>query len=102
MRALLARLLLAVAVVLFQHGAVAHVLMHAGEEAQHHHDGDDHAPHGCDACHAYAAADGGEPPSALVVHPAGETPRGAACAHRPAPRVAPAKPFHSRAPPALS
>jgi hypothetical protein len=101
-RAILSRLLLAVAVVLFQHGAVAHVLMHASEEAGHRHDGDRHAPHGCEACHAYAAAEGGEPPPALVAHPAGATLPRAACVHPAAPRVAPAKPFHSQAPPSAS
>jgi uncharacterized protein YcnI len=68
MRNVLARILLALAVVLFQHGAVAHAFSHAGEAAQHEkQDGDLHAPHGCDACHAYAAADGGEPPTATFV-----------------------------------
>jgi hypothetical protein len=101
-RALLARLLLAFAVVLFQHGAVAHVLMHVGEEAQHHHDGDGHAPHGCDACHAYAAAEGGEPPAALPPVAAPAIPAAAASGAQPAPAAAPAKPFDSQAPPARS
>ena len=69
MKSVLSRLLLALAVVLFQHGAVAHAFMHAGEAVQHQEDGDFHAPHGCDACHAYVVADGGEPPPASFLLP---------------------------------
>lgn len=101
MRAVLARLLLALAVVLFQHGAVAHVLMHVGEEIGHHQeDGDFHAPHGCDACHAYAAAEGGEPPplaAPLAVDPAPAFSPALAAA---APDLGPPHDFRIRAPPA--
>jgi len=101
MRTVLARILLALAVVLFQHGAVAHAFMHAGEAAQHEQDGNTHAPHGCDACHAYLAADGGEPPAAFVLPAAGDI------AHAPAADAAPAAPRNLRhapirAPPAHS
>jgi hypothetical protein len=98
---LIARLLLALAVVLFQHGAVAHALVHVGEEVGHEqHDGDLHAPHGCDACHAYAAADGGGAPAqGLPPHAAAPaasvSPVGAAL-----PDTAPVRLFDSRAPPA--
>jgi hypothetical protein len=104
-RSVLSRLLLAIAVVLFQHGAVAHAFMHAGEHAHHAHDveheddGDFHAPHGCDACHAYLAADSGAPPGTLLVVTDGAAP----IPHAPAAiRSARGPPhgFHIRAPPA--
>lgn len=101
MRALLGRLLLCLAVVLFQHGAVAHALVHVGEEVQHQQeDGDFHPPHGCDACHAYVAADGGGPqPSAsiLTVDPAPVFAPALAVA---APDLGPPHDFRIRAPPA--
>jgi hypothetical protein len=99
-RTVLARLLLAVAVVLFQHGAVAHVLMHVGEEAGHEQDdGDFHAPHGCDACHAYVAAEGGEPPAALLL-PVEAAPALAVARAAAAPASEPPHDFRIRAPPA--
>jgi hypothetical protein len=102
MRTVLARILLALAVVLFQHGAVAHAFVHAGEAAQHEHDGNTHAPHGCDACHAYLAADGGEPPPAAFVLPVrvDVAPAPAADAAPAAPR--PLRNAPIRAPPAHS
>jgi hypothetical protein len=102
MRRVLGRLLLALSVVLFQHGAVAHVLVHASEAAHHDEQGESHAPHGCDACHAFAAAEGGEPPAHAhlpVAPPAGTA---SPQARRPAARGAAPKPYHSQAPPARS
>ena len=102
---MLARLLLAIAVVLFQHGAIAHAFVHAVEHVQHLHDveheddGDFQAPHGCDACHAYLAADGGQSPGPVLVAHDGTRP----VPYGPAAmRFARGPPhgFHIRAPPA--
>jgi hypothetical protein len=103
MRQRLARLFLAAALVVAQHGVYAHALSHL-EEALYGHDGHAHSDHAREVCVAFDAASGGtvassDPPLAADPAPSG-------CV-----AIAPADPllpslaltrFASRAPPLAS
>jgi len=73
MRQRLARLFLAAALVVAQHGVYAHALSHL-EEDLYAHDGDARVDHGREVCAAFAAASGGvvgssDPPPCIEAAP---------------------------------
>lgn len=102
-RGFAARLFLALALLLSQHGALLHAFSHAGVGSDPYTSNDSHAPPGkvCDFGVLHAALDGELPVAAPVIQLAGAEPL--ACA-APAAAVLPSSflPFHSRAPPAAA
>jgi hypothetical protein len=103
MHRLAAHWLLAVALVVAQHGVYAHALSHL-EEDLHGHDGDAKVDHGRDVCAAFAAASGGAVGSNDAPLCAEAIPHGAAgpaAADPLLPSVALTR-FASRAPPSVS